>query len=200
MNLFALEGDSRRDLVDWRASARSVDDLRVSKMAVEACQMLCTVARGHGFSAPYRATHARHPCTLWVASSSGNFRAAMDHARALLEEWAARFGHRPEEHRSFAVLEWCARAFEKEGLESCFPSSTETAPALAVPQEFQAGGVIRSYRRFWVSKTRMRYREERLPAWFRQARTTPFELRISPGSAASSPSDADRSRSGRAGS
>jgi hypothetical protein len=176
MNLFALEGDPATDTVDWEASAASVDDLRVGKMALETAQLLCTAARRHGFEAPYEPTHAGHPCTRWVAESAANYAAALAHGRALLREWADRFGHQPGDHRSSAVLDWCERCLDRGGLGHGFEAEDATPPPTAMPEACRGGGVIASYRRFWLTKPRVRYRAGRVPAWFLAGRELPFEL------------------------
>jgi hypothetical protein len=99
MNIFALDRDPRR-------AARWQCDRHVVKMTLETAQILCTVAHARGMVAPYRVTHAHHPCVLWAAGRSGNWRWLLEHGRALAAEYTRRYGH---EHRSLAVIEWAAR-------------------------------------------------------------------------------------------
>ena len=54
MNIFAIEGDAETGQIDWEASARSQDNLRVVKMILESCQILSTVLNEQGMKAPYR--------------------------------------------------------------------------------------------------------------------------------------------------
>lgn len=66
MNIFALDQCPVK-------SAQLLNDKHVVKMCLESAQILCTVHRGFGLDAPYRPTHKRHPCMLWVAESHGNY-------------------------------------------------------------------------------------------------------------------------------
>jgi hypothetical protein len=62
VNIFALHPDP--------AIAASMHcDQHLHKMILESAQMLSTVAGGYGF---YTATHAKHPCTLWVGATKAN--------------------------------------------------------------------------------------------------------------------------------
>ncbi len=73
MNIFAIEGTSTR--IDWKKSARSLDNYRVVKMILESCQMLCTTLNVlyDDKVTPYRNAHKNHPSTKWVRESSANF-------------------------------------------------------------------------------------------------------------------------------
>ena len=51
MNIFAIEGDAETGQIDWEASARSQDNLRVVKMILESCQILSTVLNEQGMKA-----------------------------------------------------------------------------------------------------------------------------------------------------
>ena len=61
MNIFAIEGDAETGQIDWEASARSQDNLRVVKMILESCQILSTVLNEQGMKAPYRSFNPKHP-------------------------------------------------------------------------------------------------------------------------------------------
>ena len=62
MNIFVLHDDPV-------VAAQMMCDKHVVKMILESNQMLSTVARKYGHDAPYRSTHAKHPCTLWTGDS-----------------------------------------------------------------------------------------------------------------------------------
>lgn len=167
MNLFALEGDPKRDLVDWRASAKAHDDLRVSKMAVEACQILCTVAHGFGRTAPYKPTHDKHPCTVWAGQSAANFADVILLATSLIKEWAKRNDCLPSDHASWKVVAWCKEDWIENVEVYNFPHFERTRPPAVVPEEFRRDGLIESYRAFWQSKQRMVYRRAAAPGWYK---------------------------------
>lgn len=84
-------------------SAVVLDDGRVIKMTLETAQILSTALRTHGADHPglYKATHEKHPCTLWAGETSGNFRWLFAHGWALAGEYQVRFGR---EHKSQAVI------------------------------------------------------------------------------------------------
>lgn len=81
-------------------SAQNLDDKRVIKMILESAQMLCTVLHecGRGNLAKYKSTHKNHPCTLWAAQTSENYKWLYMHFIALAEEYTYRTG---KEHKSY---------------------------------------------------------------------------------------------------
>lgn len=97
-------------------SAQNLCDKHVVKMPLESAQMLCTAWRvatdrhypnfsseewhdEHGF---YKATHQKHPCTLWVLDSTGNYRWLFQHYVALCLEYQYRYR---KVHKSFGLLD-----------------------------------------------------------------------------------------------
>ena len=96
MNIFVLHSDPIK-------AAQMMCDKHIVKMILESNQMLSTVARKHGYNAPYRSTHGNHPCTLWAGESNANWYWLIRHSRALCEEYTARYGRT---HKSQAVPEW----------------------------------------------------------------------------------------------
>lgn len=169
MNIFAIEGAG--DAVDWRASARSQDNLRLNAMLRESCQMLSTALNllAGRKVAPYKSTHAAHPATRWVSESSTNWICLADHCDALAEEYRIRFRR---VHACEQVLEACADLFSEE----LFPKTQGTPLPLCMPDEFKGETVVDSYRRFYASKPRIRYPRDKVPTWFWEYRTLPFVL------------------------
>ena len=159
MNIFAIEGTA--DKIDWVKSAKSQDNYRVVKMALESTQMLCSALNqlaGEQVT-PYRTTHKNHPSTKWVRASSANFEALVEHTIALLEEYTERFG---KTHKCFYVLERCLDVYDPKA----FPSHNPTPLPLAMPLDFKSDNIVESYRKFYASKPRMRYPVEKVPDWF----------------------------------
>ena len=66
MNIFVLDTDIKK-------CAQYHCDKHVVKMILESVQMLCTALNKKGFTTPYKSTHVKHPCVLWVESSHDNF-------------------------------------------------------------------------------------------------------------------------------
>lgn len=73
-----------------RAQTNSLQSIQRKELEA---QMLSTAVRSHGYVGTdvYKATHANHPCNVWARQSKGNFLWLLDHADALLCEYAKRF-------------------------------------------------------------------------------------------------------------
>ena len=84
MNIFVLD----KDIVKC---AEYHCDQHANKMILESVQMLCTALNKKGFSTPYKSTHIKHPCVLWVEASYDNFEWLKDLAIALNDEYKYRF-------------------------------------------------------------------------------------------------------------
>ncbi len=163
MNIFALEGNNSN--IDWVKSGKSQDNYRVVKMILESCQMLCAALNELSGEqiAPYRTTHKNHPSTKWVRASSANFESLVEHTMAMLEEYTERFG---KIHKCGAVLEKCVDLYNP----SLFPLQEATPLPLAMPDEFKSDNIVESYRKFYASKPRIRYPQDKIPEWFKKHR------------------------------
>ena len=56
-------------------SAQALDNKRVVKMVLETAQLLSTaifINSNVAYDNIYKATHIKHPCTIWAASTIGN--------------------------------------------------------------------------------------------------------------------------------
>jgi hypothetical protein len=153
MNIFALDTDPTM-------AAQMMCDKHVVKMIVESNQMLSTVARKNGHEAPYRSTHANHPCTLWAGESVQNWRWLVDHSLALCEEYTRRY-HRV--HKSQAVSEWA------ESLNINLPASGLTPFRLAMPDVYKHRDPVRSYRNYYMGeKARFaKWKTGNVPVWWK---------------------------------
>lgn len=62
-------------------------------MVLETCQLLNNaVSTRPRAKTWYRTTHLNHPCSKWVAASSGNYNWTVAHFKALLAEYTRRYG------------------------------------------------------------------------------------------------------------
>ena len=95
MNIFYLHDDPQ-------TCAQLHCDKHVVKMPLETAQMLCTVYHEHGYEAPYKAVHRKHPCTLWAGRLRSNYAWLWNLGMALCEEYTFRYG---KVHKSQYVLE-----------------------------------------------------------------------------------------------
>lgn len=134
MNIFILDQDIE-------TCARYHCDQHVSKMILESVQMMCTALQKKGFEVPYRPTHAKHPCVLWVEESYDNFLWLGALANALNTEFRYRY-ERDKDHASIRVLgEIRKHHFTERGL---------TPFAQAMPDEYKLpGDAVTAYRAFY---------------------------------------------------
>lgn len=139
MNIFVLDKDIVR-------CARFHCDKHVSKMILESAQIMCTALHARGIPAPYRPTHARHPCVLWAGESYDNFRWLGELASALNDEYRLRY-QKDRDHASIAVLNEISQfRFESLGL---------TEFVQAMPDEYKVpGNAVEAYRKFYKGEKR----------------------------------------------
>jgi hypothetical protein len=159
VNIFAVDEDPQ-------AAARSLSDRHVVKMTLETAQILCTVAHEHALIAPYRATHARHPCVVWAGECRGNWAWLVRHGLALAAEYTRRY-HR--EHKSLAVILWACRAPVAERL----PRGRRRPFVQAMPERFRGPDAVAAYRRYYRSDKAgfATWRKPaRPPRWWRERR------------------------------
>ena len=160
MNIFAIEHDLSGN-IDWVKSATSQDNLRVVKMALESCQMLCTNLNhlyGEQVS-PYRSCHLNHPSTKWARESSANFQLLIKHTQALLDEYTSRFG---KVHKCQGVLYKVIELYNK----NLFSRHDQTPLPLCMPDEYKSHDIVESYRKFYAQKPKIRYPKSKIPNWF----------------------------------
>ena len=138
MNIFIL------DLNPYRAAEYHCDQ-HVIKMLLESAQMLCTIAQKYGCDAPYRPTHAKHPCTLWLEQSRTNWEWLVELSRGLNEEYKKRY-NKHIDHKSWTVIQslTCPSELPDVGL---------TPFAQAMPEHYRnPNDVVQAYRAFYVGE------------------------------------------------
>lgn len=96
MNIFVLDHDIR-------TCAQYHCDQHVVKMILESVQLLCTTLNKRGFATPYRSTHSKHPCVLWLDRSYDNFLWLRELAVELNREYRFRY-QSGKDHASMKVL------------------------------------------------------------------------------------------------
>ena len=159
MNIFVLDENIDR-------CARYHCDQHVVKMILESAQLLCTALNKKGFVTPYRSTHVKHPCVLWVEESYSNFQWLTRLAFALNREYLYRYQGR-KDHRSVSVIQSVQdMRFDDHGL---------TPFAQAMPKEYQVrGNAVTAYRKFYIGEKLhfATWTRRRRPAWIRPAEST----------------------------
>lgn len=134
MNIFVLDKNIKK-------CAQYHCDQHVSKMILESVQMLCTSLNKKGFQTPYKSTHVKHPCVLWVEESYSNFIWLRQLAIELNNEFIYRYD-KDKDHASIKVLaEIETHKFTDKGL---------TEFAQAMPDEFKyKHNAVRAYRNLY---------------------------------------------------
>ena len=138
-----------------------VDLGKCGEMSVNgsAVQLLCTVLNEQGHATPYRSTHRRHPCVLWLAESHANWRWLRDLTLALHDEYRYRYAP-ARDHASLAVL---------PRIESITYADHGLTPfAQAMPDQYKvAGDAVAAYRAFYRGeKARFAtWTRRRAPRW-----------------------------------
>ena len=134
MNIFVLDREIKQ-------CAQYHCDQHVSKMILESVQMLCTSLNKKGFATPYKSTHVKHPCVLWVEESYSNFLWLKELAIELNREFKFRYD-RDNDHASIKILSEIKKCkFSDNGL---------TEFAQAMPNEYKfKNNAVRAYRNFY---------------------------------------------------
>ena len=152
MNLFILS-------LIQKEIANSMMDKHVSKILLEAVQMLCSAKRvlnpdDSSNERLYKLAHKNHPVTIWCRTSKANFVWTLELIEALHNEWRFRYGH-PETklHKSYIMAQYLKEnmpsddSFSKKGL---------TPFALAMPDEYKSDDPVQSYRNYYMSEDKQR--------------------------------------------
>ena len=152
MNIFVLDKNINK-------CARYHCDQHVVKMILESVQMLCTALNKKGITTPYKSTHQKHPCVLWVEDSYSNFVWLKKLAIALNAEYKYRF-EKTSNHKSIAVLEEISDyQYESRGL---------TEFAQAMPEKYKVpGNPVLAYRQFYLGEKMhfAKWTRRRIPSW-----------------------------------
>ena len=147
MNLFILSY-IQREIAEYMM------DKHISKILLEAVQMLCTAKR---ILAPdetvdqilYKIAHKNHPVTIWCRTSQENFVWTLDLIDEMHEEWRFRYGH-PETkmHKAYLVAQILRRHIPPK---DAFSQTGLTKFALAMPDEYKSDDPVQSYRAYYMS-------------------------------------------------
>ena len=167
MNLFILS-------LIQREIAQFMMDKHVSKILLEAVQMLCTAKRvldpdDNICSQLYKLAHKNHPVTIWCRKSKANFIWTLDLIEELHKEWLFRYGH-PETKLHKAYL---MSIILKENIptDDKFELIGLTPFAQAMPEQYKNEDAILAYRNYYMSPEKQiiaswNKKRER-PDWYR---------------------------------
>lgn len=166
--IYPLEFNSKQE-IDWSKSAKSHDNYRLSRSLIATTQILAATLLHHGLKTEIKPISSNHPFHLWTVESTDNINSIFTFGDALSNEFYIRFG---KIHKSGILLQKMRSDLEKIKIKD---EKKNNFP-LAMPEEFKADDVIQSYRNFWVSKEKMRYPHDKVPIWFVNMRTKPYEI------------------------
>lgn len=144
-------------------SARMLCDQHVVKMCTEAAQLAYTALRlrlededaeaffataplvvsKSGESRGFKSTHAHHPLAVWARQSQANLRITVEVCDAICDEYTYRYGG---EHATKKHARWLLEHVPAD------PDNAMTPPPLCIPEAYQCGDLVASYRLYYVSE------------------------------------------------
>jgi hypothetical protein len=146
MNLFILS-------LIQKEIAQYMMDKHVSKILLEAVQMLCSAKRilDPDDERPlYRIAHKNHPVTIWCRTSKANYLWTLDLVEELHNEWRFRYGHPDTKfHKAYLVAQILREHIPDD---SKFPQTGLTPFALAMPDKYKSDDPVLSYRNYYMSE------------------------------------------------
>ena len=165
MNLFILS-------LCFRECAECMFDKHISKMILEAVQMLSTAKHmldpfTESIPKIYKITHKNHPVSIWIRTSLENYLWTLNMVEAMHEEWRFRYGHPSTKfHASYVVAQDLLKyapssdKFIKQGL---------TPFAQAMPDEYRGEDPVEAYRRYYQSPEKKQlasWKRRTPPSWY----------------------------------
>lgn len=166
MNLFILS-------LIQREIAEFMMDKHISKIILEAVQMLCTAKQilepeDEINEILYKKAHINHPVTIWCRKSRANFEWTLELIEEMHKEWKFRYNH-PKKvfHKSYIIAQILRKyiphedKFEEKGL---------TTFALAMPDKYKTEDPVVSYRNYYMSAPKRRIaswkKKREKPIWY----------------------------------
>lgn len=157
MNIFVLDTDPQK-------AAEYHCDKHVVKMVLETAQLLSNCIPNEskrGSRTTYQHSHLKHPSSLWVQDSSGNFEWLYRLGIALSDEYSLRFG---KIHKSKAVIQECWRKAD----EINFVSHKLKPFPQVMPEQYKIpDDPIQAYRNYYIgSKAYFATWKKGAPSWW----------------------------------
>jgi hypothetical protein len=167
MNLFILS-------LIQREIAQFMMDKHVSKILLEAVQMLCTGKRvldpdDNVCSQLYKLAHKNHPVTIWCRKSKANFVWTLDLIEELHKEWRFRYGHSETKFHKAYLMSIILK--ENIPTDDKFELIGLTPFAQAMPEQYKNEDAILAYRNYYMAPEKQiiaswKKKRER-PDWYR---------------------------------
>jgi hypothetical protein len=172
MNIFILS------LIHYEI-AMFMMDKHVSKILLEAVQMLCSAKRildpdDKINEKIYKIAHKNHPVTIWCRKSKANFIWTLDLIEALHNEWRFRYGHPSTKyHKSYMIAMILKENMPNDDL---FEEKGLTPFALAMPVEYKSDNPVESYRKYYMSEEKQKIaswkKGREKPSWYNVSTTS----------------------------
>lgn len=169
MNLFILS-------LSFKECAEYMFDKHISKIILEAVQMLCTTKRlldpdhDDTIFPLYKIAHKNHPVTIWMRQSYENYMWTIQLVEAMHEEWKYRYNHPADKfHKSYIVAMYLKK---NPPSPNKFPTVGLTRFALAMPDEYKCEDAVESYRRYYQSEEKQKlasWKKREKPEWYHLA-------------------------------
>jgi hypothetical protein len=167
MNLFILS-------LIQREIAEYMMDKHISKIILEAVQMLCSAKRvlepdDSNNDKIYKLAHKNHPVTIWCRKSRANFIWVLDLIEEMHKEWRYRYGH-PETkfHKSYLMSLYLREIIPNE---EKFEENGLTPFALAMPDKYKSNDPVLSYRKYYMSPEKQEIaswkKNREKPKWYK---------------------------------
>jgi len=154
MNIFFLDLDPKK-------SANYLCDKHVLKMGIEGAQLLSSAHHLTGNpNAPYKLTHANHPCSKWVRESIKNYEWLCSHCDEIFKEYTRRY---KKTHLTSTKLPWLI-----ENLPN-LPNISLSEPPKCMPEIYKTDYLVTSYRNYYIGdKSRFaKWKNGNVPEWFK---------------------------------
>ena len=159
MNIFYLDTDPRQ-------SAKMQCDKHCVKMILESAQMLSTAHRvldGDEYADKmglYKLAHKNHPSTVWVRTSSENYRWLWKHYDALMQEYTYRYG------KTHATSRLRDALFKPPA--NIVHGVPVTDPPMCMPDKYKSDCTVTAYREYYKGDkvSFAKWKHTQAPQWW----------------------------------
>ncbi len=160
--------------MNFRECAKWMFDKHVSKMILEAVQMLCATIQILDPDNPisshvklYKISHKNHPVTIWMRTSLENYMWTLDMVEAMHDEWKFRYNHPSDKMHKSYILATYLRQFAPSADK--FPTTGLTPFAMAMPDEYKRSDPVEAYQLYYQSPDKKKiatWKNREKPAWY----------------------------------
>ena len=143
MNIFHLHKDPK-------TCAEYHCDKHVVKMILETAQMLSTAYRKkfNDGEELYKTAFPKHPMTIWVGDSLGNYLWSLDLLGHLLNQYRHRYNNKV--HSTGRILNNLLKL--TDNVRDKFQYKTFLIPPLCMPDEYKCDNYIQAYRNYYIGE------------------------------------------------